>query len=70
MPAAPPAGELVEQAVLCGFTGIDTACQPKHYREDLVGAALERLQQVRSDSKAARMYMSPCIAKQTQGRCR
>ncbi|KAF6254599.1 NADP-dependent oxidoreductase domain-containing protein [Scenedesmus sp. NREL 46B-D3] len=38
--------ELVEQAVLTGFRGIDTACQPKHYREDLVGRALQRLQQV------------------------
>jgi diketogulonate reductase-like aldo/keto reductase len=42
-----PAAELVEQAVLAGFRGIDTACQPKHYREDLVGQALQRLQQVR-----------------------
>jgi hypothetical protein len=29
--------DLVVQAVLAGFRGIDTACQPKHYREDLVG---------------------------------
>lgn len=28
-----------------GFRGIDTACQPKHYQEDLVGAALARLAQ-------------------------
>ena len=35
--------DLVVQAVLAGFRGIDTACQPKHYREDLVGAALARL---------------------------
>ncbi|MFY9075177.1 aldo/keto reductase [Malaciobacter mytili] len=34
---------LVQEAVLCGFRAIDTACQPKHYREDLVGAALENL---------------------------
>jgi hypothetical protein len=26
--------------------GIDTACQPKHYREDLVGQALVKLQKV------------------------
>jgi len=26
-----------------GFRGIDTACQPKHYQEDLVGKALQRL---------------------------
>jgi diketogulonate reductase-like aldo/keto reductase len=35
---------LVEKAVLCGFRGIDTACQPKHYREDLVGEAIQLLQ--------------------------
>lgn len=32
---------LVEEALLLGFKGIDTACQPKHYREDLVGLGLE-----------------------------
>eukprot|EP01119_Soliformovum_irregulare_P000937 TRINITY_DN10690_c0_g1_i2.p1 TRINITY_DN10690_c0_g1~~TRINITY_DN10690_c0_g1_i2.p1 ORF type:complete len:219 (+),score=57.96 TRINITY_DN10690_c0_g1_i2:85-741(+) len=36
--------ELVVAAVRSGFRGIDTACQPKHYREDLVGTALEELQ--------------------------
>ncbi|KAF8210668.1 NADP-dependent oxidoreductase domain-containing protein [Mycena galopus ATCC 62051] len=35
---------LVEAAVLKGFRAIDTACQPKHYREDLVGEALLTLQ--------------------------
>mmetsp|Transcript_42291 Transcript_42291/g.111856 ORF Transcript_42291/g.111856 Transcript_42291/m.111856 type:complete len:326 (+) Transcript_42291:23-1000(+) len=35
--------ELVVQAVRAGFRGIDTACQPKHYREDLVGEALALL---------------------------
>ncbi|KAI1795556.1 Aldo/keto reductase [Ganoderma leucocontextum] len=34
---------LVVSAVLHGFRTIDTACQPKHYREDLVGAALQIL---------------------------
>ncbi|KZP34397.1 Aldo/keto reductase [Athelia psychrophila] len=34
---------LVVQAVLIGFRAIDTACQLKHYREDLVGAALVEL---------------------------
>ncbi|KAJ1304263.1 hypothetical protein OPQ81_005423 [Rhizoctonia solani] len=34
---------LVIQAILQGFRGIDTACQPKHYREDLVGEALSEL---------------------------
>ena len=32
--------ELVELAITSGFKAIDTACQPKHYREDLVGKAL------------------------------
>lgn len=36
--------DLVVQAVRAGFRGIDTACQPKHYREDLVGEALLRLE--------------------------
>jgi len=35
--------DLVAQAVLAGFRGIDTACQPRHYREAGVGEALERL---------------------------
>lgn len=35
--------DLVVQAVLSGFRGIDTACQPKHYEEALVGEALVRL---------------------------
>jgi len=35
--------ELVELAVRNGFRGIDTACQPKHYFEPGVGAALESL---------------------------
>lgn len=35
--------DLVVKAVRAGFRGIDTACQPKHYREDLVGAALAKL---------------------------
>ncbi|KAF5349577.1 hypothetical protein D9756_008883 [Leucocoprinus leucothites] len=36
---------LVIAAVLKGFRAIDTACQPKHYREDLVGEALAALQE-------------------------
>jgi len=35
--------DLVVKAVQAGFRGIDTACQPKHYNEPLVGAALHRL---------------------------
>lgn len=34
---------LVVSAVLAGFRAIDTAGQPKHYREDLVGEALQVL---------------------------
>ncbi len=33
---------LVYEALMEGFRGIDTACQPKHYREDLVGLGLEK----------------------------
>lgn len=31
---------LVKQALLTGFRGVDTAAQPKHYQEDLVGEGL------------------------------
>ena len=34
--------DLVYQAVCSGFKGIDTAAQPKHYREDLVGQGIRR----------------------------
>lgn len=30
----------VKEALLAGFTAVDTAAQPRHYREDLVGEAL------------------------------
>ncbi len=35
--------DLVVQAVMSGFRGIDTACQPKHYNEPAVGEAIARL---------------------------
>jgi diketogulonate reductase-like aldo/keto reductase len=35
--------DLVETAVKAGFTAIDTANQPKHYQEPLVGEALKAL---------------------------
>ncbi len=35
--------DLVVEAIQAGFKGIDTACQPKHYDEPLVGVALRRL---------------------------
>ncbi|HFS85040.1 MAG TPA: aldo/keto reductase [Epsilonproteobacteria bacterium] len=31
---------LVKQALKAGFQAIDTACQPKHYREELVGEGI------------------------------
>ena len=34
---------LVVRAIQIGFRGIDTACQPKHYDEPMVGVALRRL---------------------------
>lgn len=34
--------ELVYQALKAGFRGIDTAAQPRHYREDLVGKGIKR----------------------------
>jgi diketogulonate reductase-like aldo/keto reductase len=34
--------DLVYQAIKSGFRGIDTAAQPRHYREDLVGVAIRR----------------------------
>jgi diketogulonate reductase-like aldo/keto reductase len=37
--------DLVVTAVQAGFRGIDTACQPKHYNEPLVGTALQRLRE-------------------------
>lgn len=33
---------LVTEAIEAGFRGVDTACQPKHYHEAGVGAALSR----------------------------
>lgn len=33
---------LVYQALQNGFTAIDTACQPRHYREDLVGEGVRK----------------------------
>jgi len=35
--------ELVKRAVSAGFAGIDTANQPRHYQEHLVGEALKEL---------------------------
>ena len=37
--------DLVVKAIQAGFRGIDTACQPKHYNEPLVGEALHKLKE-------------------------
>lgn len=37
--------DLVVQAITSGFRGIDTAAQPKHYEEPLVGEAIKRLKE-------------------------
>lgn len=34
--------ELVFQALRAGFTGVDTAAQPRHYSEELVGAGIRK----------------------------
>lgn len=33
---------LVHQAIGAGFRAVDTAAQPKHYREDLVGEGIRK----------------------------
>ncbi|MBT3983306.1 MAG: aldo/keto reductase [Bacteriovoracaceae bacterium] len=38
--------ELVERAIKKGFRAIDTACQPKHYKEPLVGRGIQRAYQL------------------------
>lgn len=43
---------LVEKAILNGFKGIDTACQPKHYDEPAVGQALLNLKKQGIDLSA------------------
>jgi diketogulonate reductase-like aldo/keto reductase len=46
---------LVSQAIANGFRGIDTACQPKHYYEAGVGAAVAA--SVRSGLERAQLYL-------------
>jgi diketogulonate reductase-like aldo/keto reductase len=46
---------LVSQAIASGFRGIDTACQPKHYYEAGVGAAVAA--SVRSGLDRAQLYL-------------
>ena len=33
----------MKKAINAGFRGVDTACQPKHYSEALVGRALSEI---------------------------
>ena len=47
--------ELVSQALASGFRGIDTACQPKHYNEAGVGAAVAASE--RSGLGRAELYL-------------
>lgn len=47
--------ELVSQALAGGFRGIDTACQPKHYNEAGVGAAVAA--SVRAGLPRAQLYL-------------
>lgn len=35
--------DCVLKAIFCGFRAIDTACQPKHYQEHLVGEAIKEV---------------------------
>ena len=44
--------DLVVKAIQAGFRGIDTACQPKHYDEQLVGEALQRLKELRVERES------------------
>lgn len=47
--------KLVRQAIACGFRGIDTACQPKHYHEPGVGRAVAA--SLQAGCKRADLYL-------------
>ena len=51
--------DLVYTAVNAGFRAIDTAAQPRHYQEDLVGDGIRR---AIADGVVRRedLYVSPC----------
>ena len=34
--------DLILAALSCGYRGLDTACQPKYYSEEIVGQALDK----------------------------
>lgn len=48
---------LVVQALQNGFTAIDTACQPRHYREDLVGEGVRKYLSQASNIKRSDLYV-------------
>lgn len=50
---------LVEMALKKGFRALDTACQPKHYQEDLVGEGIKASGLARSELFLQTKYTSP-----------
>lgn len=54
---------LVQEALSAGFTAVDTAAQPKHYREDLVGKALRASFEAGSISRD-RLFVRAMIARE------
>ena len=57
----------VVDAVLAGFRGVDTACQPQHYREDLVGEALRTLKNEHGIGREAVWLQTKFTPAQHQG---
>lgn len=51
---------LVYQAIKSGFRSIDTAAQPKHYREKLVGDALRMAYSERLVRRQDMFVRDPC----------
>lgn len=49
---------LVKQALLAGFRGVDTAAQPKHYQEELVGLGI-RDAMAEAGLRREDLYVSP-----------
>ena len=52
---------LVKQAIVSGFRGVDTAAQPKHYQEDLVGEGIRDAMQETS-LRRDELYVSLSVA--------
>lgn len=53
--------ELVYQAIKSGFRAIDTAAQPRHYQEDLVGSGIRRAIQ-EGLVKREDLFVSSCLS--------